>query len=132
MRQTMPARVRPTTSADEVRASQAVVVDGAWLHAWYPTTVGSDPYRYDRFDTGPNYVLAAFPVFVRAIKPDLTLWGMARYTEGRQRIDLGDTGAPRTALDLDQSDRRITLLDTQGTRRSVGTWLDRISFRISF
>ncbi|AHF77261.1 Sarcosine oxidase [Sodalis praecaptivus] len=120
--------VRLTTSAGEVRASQVVVAGGAWLRRFVPD-LPLDPIRtvMTWFDPGPNYALAAFPVFVREIKPDLTLWGHGALPGGAVKIGLGDIGVPRTALDPDQSDRRITRRDTQGVRRAVGTWLGGIS-----
>ncbi|MCL2894347.1 N-methyl-L-tryptophan oxidase [Brenneria tiliae] len=120
--------VRILTTAGEVRASQVVVAGGAWLKRFAPR-LPLDPIRtvMTWFDAAAHYQLASFPVFVREIGPELTLWGHGALPGGVVKLGLGDIGMPRAALDPDNIDRRIARADTREITQAVGRWLGGIN-----
>ncbi|MGS1845387.1 N-methyl-L-tryptophan oxidase [Klebsiella michiganensis] len=122
------AAVRIVTSAGEIRASQVVIAGGAWLTRFAPD-LPLDPVRtiMTWFDPVAGYSLDAFPVFVREISPQLTLWGHGAQAGGLVKLGLGDVGVPRTALNLENPDRHIAREDTAELRAAVRQWLEDIS-----
>lgn len=120
--------VRIATSAGEVRAAQVVIAGGAWLTRFAPD-LPLDPIStvMTWFNPTEGYSLDAFPVFVREINPQLTLWGHGALPGGAVKLGLGDVGVPRSALNLEQIDRHITPEDTAELRLAVSQWLGGIN-----
>lgn len=120
--------VRIATSVGEIRAARVVIAGGAWLKRFTPD-LPLDPVRtvMTWFDPGPGYCLDAFPVFVREINPQLTLWGHGALPGGAVKLGLGDVGVPRTALNPDNPDRHISHEDTAELRAAIRQWLGGIN-----
>lgn len=116
------------TSAGEIRATQVVVAGGAWLTRFAPD-LPLDPVRtvMTWFDAAPGYGLDAFPVFVREINPQLTLWGHGALPGGAVKLGVGDIGVPRRGLNPDHLDRHIRPEDTAALTGAVRQWLGGIN-----
>lgn len=120
--------VRLSTSAGEIHAAQVVVANGAWLQR-FAQDLPLDPIRtvMTWFEATEGYSLADFPVFVREISPQLTLWGHGALAGGAVKLGLGDIGVSRTPLSLEHIERRIFPQDIRDIRQAVGQWLGGIN-----
>ncbi|QGY32595.1 N-methyl-L-tryptophan oxidase [Pantoea cypripedii] len=120
--------VHVTTATGTLIADQVVIAGGAWLKRFAPR-LPLDPIRtlMTWFEAVPHYALADFPVFVREIDAQLTLWGHGYLSGGDVKLGLGDIGVPRQALDPDNMDRGVGTAESAETLHAVQQWLGGIS-----
>lgn len=116
------------TATGTIAADQVIIAGGAWLKRFAPR-LPLDPIRtlMTWFEAAPGYALGQFPVFVREIDAQLTLWGHGHLPGNEVKLGLGDIGVPRQALDPDRMDRGVSPAESAETVRAVQSWLGGIS-----